>query len=68
MAVRLSDMTRRLGELIMALDRRAPHVDRPGEAAIARDAAALREEAVARLAEIADVANPAPDVPPDRVD
>jgi hypothetical protein len=41
-----------LHELISALDRRARHPERPGEAAIAVEAATLRAAAVARLAEI----------------
>jgi hypothetical protein len=36
--------------LIVALDRRVPHVERSGEAAIARDAAALKEKALKRIA------------------
>ena len=48
------ELTRELEELIIALDRRVPCVERAGEAAIARDAAALREKAVARLAELAN--------------
>jgi len=32
--------------LIAALDRRVPHLERVGEAAIARDAAALRRRAI----------------------
>lgn len=47
------DLTRELAELIVALDRRAPRIEQVGEAAIARDAAALRAKAVARLAELA---------------
>jgi hypothetical protein len=39
-----------LYELIAALDRRVPHVERVGEIAIARAAAALRGEALARIA------------------
>ena len=39
-----------LRELIAALDRRVPRIERAGEAAIARDAAALREKALTRLA------------------
>ena len=39
-------------ELITALDRRLPQVERIGEAAIARDAAALRARATARLAQL----------------
>ncbi len=41
-----------LTELIAALDRRLPHVERDGEADIARDAARLRLKAVARLTEL----------------
>jgi hypothetical protein len=43
---------RHLRELIAALDRRVPHVERSGEAAIARDAAALRDKALKRIAEL----------------
>ena len=43
---------RTLRELIGALDRRLPQVDRAGEAAIARDAAALRAKALLRIAEL----------------
>jgi hypothetical protein len=39
-----------LRELIAALDRRVPRGERKGETDIARDAAALRDEAVARIA------------------
>lgn len=46
------DIARELEELIAALDRRMPRVEHPGEAAIARDAAALRARAVERLAEL----------------
>jgi len=60
-AVSLTDVARRLRELIVALDRRAPRSEHAGEAAIARDAAALREKAVNRLAEIADKKTPAAD-------
>jgi hypothetical protein len=38
-----------LGELIEALDRRVPHIERMGEAQIAREAAALRREALKRI-------------------
>ena len=41
---------RHLRELITALDRRVPHIERSGEAAIARDAAALRDKALKRIA------------------
>jgi hypothetical protein len=43
------DLVRELEELIIALDRRVARVEQAGEAAIARDAAALRAKAVARL-------------------
>ena len=52
-AVSALDLTRELEELIAALDRRVPRVEQAGEAAIARDAAALRAKAVDRLAELA---------------
>jgi len=39
-------------ELIAALDRRLPHMERAGEAAIARDAAALKERALERIAQL----------------
>ena len=54
MEVKVQELRRELEELIAALDRRVPCVERAGEAAIARDAAALREKAVKRLAELAD--------------
>lgn len=40
---------RELKELIAALDRRVPHVERLGETSIARAAAELRAEAVKRI-------------------
>ena len=52
MAVNARELTRELEELIAALDRRVPRVEQAGEAAIARDAAALRAKASARLAEL----------------
>ena len=39
-----------LRELIEALDRRLPHIERTGEIQIARDAASLRERALERIA------------------
>lgn len=54
--VSTSDLVRELEELIAAIDRRVPHIERAGEAAIARDAAALRAKAVERLAELARAA------------
>ena len=47
------ELARELYELIAALDRRVARVERAGESAIARDGAALRAKAVARLAELA---------------
>ncbi len=41
-----------LRELIGALDRRAPHVERAGEPRIARDARRLRRETIARIEEL----------------
>jgi hypothetical protein len=41
-----------LRELIAALDRRVPHVERIGEVEIARVSAALKKTAVQRLAEL----------------
>lgn len=41
-----------LRELIAALDRRVPRLERQGEIAIARDAAKLRDEALARIADL----------------
>jgi len=43
---------RRLRELIAALDRRVPHIERVGEIAIAQDAATLRKQAMDRMAEL----------------
>jgi hypothetical protein len=52
MAVKAGLLRRELEELIAALDSRVPRVEKAGEAAIARDAAALRAKAVQRLAEL----------------
>jgi hypothetical protein len=52
MAVANDDLARALRELIAALDGRVPRVERAGELAIARDAAALRAKAVERLEEL----------------
>jgi hypothetical protein len=43
---------RHLRELIAALDRRVPHIERIGEITIARDAATLRKKALARIAQL----------------
>jgi hypothetical protein len=42
-------MITRLRELVSALDRRAPHLGRPGELRIAQDAQMLRSRAVAQI-------------------
>ena len=47
-----------LRELIVALDRRVPHLERTGEVVIARDAAALRLEALRRIGELETEAQP----------
>ena len=41
-----------LREFVVALDQRVPHVERLGEAEIARDAAELKARALARIAEL----------------
>jgi len=41
-----------LRELIAALDRRVPHLERAGESDIARDAQALRRAALERITEL----------------
>ena len=46
-------ITRELNELVAALDRRVPQVGQLGEVEIARAAAALRSEALKRIAELA---------------
>jgi len=60
---RTDQTVRHLRELIAALDRRVPHVERAGEVSIARAAAALRVEALKRIDELtaakADDAAPA---------
>jgi hypothetical protein len=52
MEVKTDSVARHLKELIDALDRRVPHVERAGEEDIVRQAAALRALAVDRLAEL----------------
>ena len=51
-AVTPSRAIRQLNELIAALDRRVPQVQRAGEAKIARDAAALKARALKRIEEL----------------
>ena len=52
MAVMRDRLVRELLELIDAIDRRVPHVEREGEIEIARDAEALKAKAVKRIAEL----------------
>jgi hypothetical protein len=52
MAMTPSSAIRELMELIAALDRRVPQVQRAGEASIARDAAALKARALKRIEEL----------------
>jgi hypothetical protein len=52
MAVACAEVIRELLELIDALDRRVPCVERAGEALIAREAAALKDKALNRIAEL----------------
>jgi len=52
MAVKTTEAIRELLELIAALDRRVPRVERAGEAAIARDAAELKRRAMTRIEEL----------------
>ena len=47
-----AQMVRELRELIAALDRRVPQVERVGEVAIARAAAVLKSEALKRIEEL----------------
>jgi len=46
-------LVRHLRELIDAIDRRVGHIEHEGEARIATEARALRQNAVERLAELA---------------
>ncbi len=55
MPLTTAELQRELRELISALDRRVPHMERAGEAVIARDAALLREQATRRLAELEEL-------------
>jgi hypothetical protein len=50
---------RELHELVAALDRRVPHVERAGELSIARAAAALKAEALLRIEALEREAVPA---------
>jgi hypothetical protein len=59
-ATRVSELLQALQELVEALDRRIPHVERASEAEIAADAKRLRAAAVQRIAELREEAS-APD-------
>lgn len=52
MALKRNRLIPELRELIAALDRRVPQVERAGEVSIARDAAALRDKALERIAQL----------------
>lgn len=52
MAVTTTDAIGELLELIAALDRRVPRVERAGEAGIAREAAELKNRAMKRIEEL----------------
>jgi hypothetical protein len=52
MTLSARELAHELEELIAALDRRVPRVEQAGEAAIAREAAALRVKAFDRLTEL----------------
>jgi hypothetical protein len=47
-----AEAVRELLELVEAIDRRAPHVERVGEASIAGEAAALKARALKRIEEL----------------
>jgi hypothetical protein len=57
-AIDCAQTVRELYELIAALDRRVPHVERVGEMSIARAASALKCEALKRIAELEREAPP----------
>ena len=62
MAMTPPEVVRELLELIAALDRRVPQVQRAGEASIARDAAALKARALKRIEELEREPAPADEV------
>jgi len=55
---RRAQTVRELHELIAALDRRVPHVERLGETSIAHAAAALKSEALKRIQDLEREAAP----------
>jgi hypothetical protein len=52
MAMTPTSVVRELLELIAAIDRRVPQIQRAGEASIARDAARLKARALERIKEL----------------
>jgi hypothetical protein len=56
------EMLHDLHQLIEALDRRVPRLERVGEAQIARDAANLRERASRLIQQLEAIARPTPSV------
>jgi hypothetical protein len=46
------EMIQNLREIVRAIDKRRWHLDHDGEVDIARDAAALRQKAIERIAEL----------------
>jgi len=65
MPVGHADLVTALEEVIAALDRRIPHLERAGEAAIVREAASLRAQAMRRLRELDPHTSTARRVPDD---
>lgn len=59
MAMTPHSAVRELQELIAALDRRVPQVQRAGEVSIAREAAALKARALKRIEDLEREAAPA---------
>ena len=57
-----SNAVQELQELIAALDRRVPQVQRAGETAIARDAAMLKARALKRIEELEPETAPAEEI------
>ena len=55
-----AELVRHLRQLVDALDRRVPHIEREGEVKISSDAHALRELALQRLAELEEDERPVP--------
>lgn len=60
-AVTVNELARELQELIVALDRRVPQLERADETVIARDGAALRALAVQRLRDLEECSRVAAD-------